>query len=73
MKLSADQIELTQHLYDAGEHTVVQVAGTLKVPRTTVYGHPNKRRKDSAPVAQQRRRGRRSTCPPISEVPDMRI
>ncbi|MGW5153459.1 recombinase family protein [Rhodococcus koreensis] len=42
-KLSSDQIELAQRLYDAGEHTVAQIANMLKVPRTTVYGHLNKR------------------------------
>ncbi|WP_083395733.1 transposase family protein [Rhodococcus koreensis] len=28
---------------DAGEHTVAQIAGMLKVPRTTVYGHLDKK------------------------------
>ncbi|WP_346842912.1 recombinase family protein [Rhodococcus sp. A14] len=42
-KLSQDQIELAQHLYDAGDHTVAQIAGMLKVPRTTVYGHLDQR------------------------------
>lgn len=51
-KLSSDQIELAQRLYDAGEHTVAQMAGMLKVPRTTVYGHLNKR-VDIAPVTQE--------------------
>jgi DNA invertase Pin-like site-specific DNA recombinase len=51
-KLSLDQIALAQRLYDAGEHTVAQIAGMLKVPRTTVYGHLNKRRVDIAPVTQ---------------------
>ncbi|WP_249354690.1 hypothetical protein [Rhodococcus oxybenzonivorans] len=32
-------MELAQRLYDAGEHTVAQIADMLKVPRTTVYGH----------------------------------
>ena len=41
-KLSPDQIALAQRLYDAGEHTVAQIAGMLKVPRTTVYGHLSK-------------------------------
>jgi DNA invertase Pin-like site-specific DNA recombinase len=52
-KLSPDQIELAQRLYDAGEHTVAQIADMLKVPRTTVYGHLNKRRVDIAPVTQE--------------------
>ncbi|MDV6247990.1 helix-turn-helix domain-containing protein [Rhodococcus opacus] len=52
-KLSSDQIELAQRLYDAGDHTVAQIADMLKVPRTTVYGHLNKRRVDIAPVTQE--------------------
>ncbi len=42
-KLSSDQSELAQRLYDAGDHTVAQIADMLKLPRTTVYGHLNKR------------------------------
>ncbi|MGZ0145286.1 recombinase family protein [Rhodococcus qingshengii] len=42
-KLSGDQIVLAQQLYDAGEKTVAQIAAMLNVPRTTVYGHLNKR------------------------------
>ncbi|MFC9553814.1 recombinase family protein [Rhodococcus sp. NPDC056960] len=52
-KLSSAQIALAQRLYDAGEHTVAQIAGMLKVPRTTVYGHLNTRRVDIAPVTQE--------------------
>jgi hypothetical protein len=52
-KLSSDQIELAQRLYDAGEHTVAQIAGMLKVPRTTVYGHLNNRQVHIAPVTQE--------------------
>ncbi|RZI94756.1 MAG: Hin recombinase, partial [Microbacterium sp.] len=58
-KLSTDQIELAQRLYDAGEHTVAQIAGMLKVPRTTIYGHLNTRRMDSAPA------GRRAPSSPL--------
>lgn len=42
-KLSGDQIGLAQQLYDGGEKTVAQIAAMLGVPRTTVYGHLNKR------------------------------
>ncbi|MFI2750950.1 recombinase family protein [Kitasatospora sp. NPDC018623] len=42
-KLTDDQIVLAQQLYDAGEKTVAQIAAMLNVPRTTVYGHLNKR------------------------------
>ncbi|MDV6277901.1 recombinase family protein [Rhodococcus erythropolis] len=52
-KLGSDQIERAQRLYDAGDHTVAQIADMLKVPRTTVYGHLNKRRVDIAPLTQE--------------------
>ncbi|WP_245973516.1 helix-turn-helix domain-containing protein [Rhodococcus wratislaviensis] len=45
-------MELAQRLYDAGDHTVAQIADMLKVPRTTVYGHLNKRRVGIAPATQ---------------------
>ncbi|MDV7090060.1 recombinase family protein [Rhodococcus opacus] len=51
-KLSSDQIELAQRLNDADDHTVAQIADMLKVPRTTVYGHLNKR-VDIALVTQE--------------------
>jgi len=37
--LSQDQAALAQRLYDAGEHTVQQIADIVRVPRSTVYGH----------------------------------
>jgi DNA invertase Pin-like site-specific DNA recombinase len=40
-RLNPDQATLAQQLYDAGEHTVGQIADLLGVPRTTVYGHLN--------------------------------
>ena len=42
-KLSGDQIALAQQLYDGGEKTVAQIAAMFNIPRTTVYGHLNKR------------------------------
>ncbi|WP_072691672.1 recombinase family protein [Rhodococcus marinonascens] len=44
-KLTAEQIQLAQQLYDTGEHTVAAIADRLNVPRTTVYGHLNKKRR----------------------------
>ncbi|MDG3010628.1 recombinase family protein [Rhodococcus sp. D2-41] len=41
-KLTGDQIALAQRLYDAGEHTVAQIADLIGVRRTTLYGHLNK-------------------------------
>ena len=37
--LAPQQATLAQQLYDAGEHTVLQIADIFGVPRTTVYGH----------------------------------
>ncbi|KZL30487.1 MULTISPECIES: recombinase family protein [Rhodococcus] len=54
-KLSGDQIALAQQLYDGGEKTVAQIAAMLNVPRTTVYGHLNKR---SQATSSQTRPGR---------------
>ncbi|WP_072691445.1 recombinase family protein [Rhodococcus marinonascens] len=46
-KLTGEQIQLAQHLYDGGEHTVAEIADRLNVPRTTVYGHLNKQPRTS--------------------------
>jgi len=41
-KLTSAQALHAQQLYDAGEHTVQQIADLLSVPRSTVYGHLDK-------------------------------
>lgn len=41
-RLSAQQVELAQQMYDAGEKTVQEIADIFGVPRTTVYGHLDK-------------------------------
>jgi DNA invertase Pin-like site-specific DNA recombinase len=41
-RLTAHQAELAQDLYDAGKHTVQQIADMFSVPRSTVYGHLDK-------------------------------
>ncbi|NLE82027.1 MAG: recombinase family protein [Rhodococcus sp.] len=41
-KLTAEQVEHAQRLYDEGKHTVAQIAGLLGVRRTTLYGHLKK-------------------------------
>ena len=56
---SADQIALAQRLYDAGEHTVQQIADIFSVPRTTVYGHLDNATKGNAQARNGRRRCRR--------------
>ncbi|MFC8278330.1 recombinase family protein [Streptomyces sp. NPDC057271] len=43
-KLTPDQAELAQQLYDAREKTVQQIADLFGVPRSTVYGHLDKAR-----------------------------
>jgi DNA invertase Pin-like site-specific DNA recombinase len=41
-KLTPAQARHAQQLYDAGQHTVQQIADLLRIPRSTVYGHLNK-------------------------------
>ena len=41
-KLTPAQARHAQELYDAGHHTVQQIADLLKTPRSTVYGHLNR-------------------------------
>lgn len=41
-KLTTDQAELAQQLYDARETSVQQIADMFNVPRSTVYGHLEK-------------------------------
>ncbi len=52
-KLSPDQVALAQRLYDAGEHTVAQIAAMFTVPRSTVYGHLDKATVGARPRAQK--------------------
>ena len=50
-KLTPQQATLAQQLYDAGEHTVQQIADIFGVPRTTVYGHLDQSTVGSRPGA----------------------
>jgi len=52
-KLSPDQAALAQRLYDAGEHTVAQIAAMLTVPRSTIYGHLDKATVGTRPHAHK--------------------
>jgi len=52
-RLTPDQVALAQRLYDAGEHTVAQIAGLLGVPRSTIYGHLDKATVGARPHAQK--------------------
>jgi len=52
-RLTPDQVALAQRLYDAGEHTVAQIAGMLGVPRSTLYGHLNRAAVGTRPHAQK--------------------
>jgi len=54
-KLNAEQIAVAQQLYDAGEHTVQQIAAIFNVPRTTVYGHLDDASKGRRPAVQRTR------------------
>ena len=49
-RLNAEQVALAQELYDAGDHTVQQIADIFNVPRTTVYGHLDGSSKGKRPV-----------------------
>lgn len=49
-KLSPNQAQHAQKLYDGGEHTVQRIADLLKVPRSTVYGHLDKATVGHRPV-----------------------
>jgi DNA invertase Pin-like site-specific DNA recombinase len=55
-RLNADQGALAQKLYDAGDHTVQQIADLFSVPRTTVYGHLDAGSKGKRPARHGNRR-----------------
>lgn len=46
-RLNPQQVALAQQLYDAHTHTVQQIADLVRVPRTTVYGHLDRRPPES--------------------------
>ncbi len=52
-RLTPDQAQLAQRLYDGGEHTVAQIAAILTVPRSTIYGHLDKTTVGTRPRAQK--------------------
>jgi len=52
-RLTPDQVQLAQRLYDAGEPTDAQIADTLTVPRSTIYGHLDKAAVGARPRAQK--------------------
>ena len=45
-----EQVARAQKLYDAGDHTVQQIADLFSVPRTTVYGHLDNASKGKRPA-----------------------
>jgi DNA invertase Pin-like site-specific DNA recombinase len=51
-KLNPEQTAVAQQLYDAGDHTVQQIADLFSVPRTTVYGHLDPASKGKRPSTQ---------------------
>jgi DNA invertase Pin-like site-specific DNA recombinase len=50
-KLNAEQVAHAQQLYDAGDHTVQQIADLFGAPRTTVYGHLDATSKGKRPTS----------------------
>jgi DNA invertase Pin-like site-specific DNA recombinase len=63
-KLTADQIETAQRLYDEGRHTVQQIANILGVKRGTLYGHL-----DPASVGGRPRSGPANPADPAESAP----
>ncbi|AYF75328.1 hypothetical protein D7D52_17270 [Nocardia yunnanensis] len=63
-KLSVDQVEQAQRLYDEGRHTVAQIANILGVERGTLYGHL-----DPASVGGRPRSGLADPAPALSDSP----
>ena len=53
-RLTPDQAELAQQLYDTRKKTVQQIAAMFGVPRTTVYGHLDKNTAGTRPRAARR-------------------
>jgi DNA invertase Pin-like site-specific DNA recombinase len=53
-RLNAEQVALAQELYDAGDHTVQQIADLFSVPRTTVYGHLDDASKGKRPASHRK-------------------
>jgi DNA invertase Pin-like site-specific DNA recombinase len=53
-RLNAEQAALAQELYDAGDHTVQQIADLFNVPRTTGYGHLDDESKGKRPAIHRK-------------------
>jgi DNA invertase Pin-like site-specific DNA recombinase len=53
-RLNAGQVAIAQELYDAGDHTVQQIADLFSVPRTTVYGHLDDASKSKRPALHRK-------------------
>lgn len=51
-RLTEDQAELAQQLYDARQHTVQQIADMFGVPRGTVYGYLNRQAVENAEAGE---------------------
>lgn len=49
-RLTSQQAAVAQQLYDAGQHTVAQIAAMFSVPRSTIYGHLDKTTIDQRPA-----------------------
>lgn len=60
-KLTAQQVQLAQQLYDAKDKTVAEIAAIFKVPRTTIYGHLASGSTGARPRARK--------APPVTAAP----
>jgi DNA invertase Pin-like site-specific DNA recombinase len=67
-KMTETRVRQARAMYDAGEHTVQQIADTFGVSRPTIYRHldstPSTPRKKQAPGGRPRPRRATTTAPP---------
>jgi Helix-turn-helix domain of resolvase len=66
---TAEQNPDAQELYDAGDHTVQQIADLFSVPRTTVYGHLDDASKGKRPASHRNPKRPADHQPPESPLP----
>jgi hypothetical protein len=66
-KLTAQQVQLAQQLYDARNKTVAEIAAIFNVPRTTIYGHLTHGSVGTRPRARKPKAGS-STAPTTADT-----
>lgn len=58
-RLTSQQAAVAQQLYEAGQHTVAQIAAMFSGPRSTIYGTSAKRRSTNDPLCTPEKQRRR--------------